>query len=253
MAKAFSIRLGSSLLVAAGVAVATSSFNPANAASMSFTATNFTGDPLQVKYTLDDTAAGAGKVQFKVEFLTDSTYKNIGDIRGVFFNIKDNALLSGLQVAGLGGVPITTTAHSTTGQLQSVGSANLNGDGNTHTFEYGVEIGTNGLKGGRDDFQTATFVLSHSTTALTLDQFFNQDFGLRATSVGLPGSSRNGSSKLAAISTPAPVPTTYYQPPTPPAPQPLQVPEPGTVAALGLLAMGAFGLHKNKKKDIPQT
>ena len=140
MTRVFYIRLGSSLIAAAGIAVSTSSFNPANAASMSFTATNFTGDPLQVKYTLDDTVAGAGNVQFKVEFLTDSTYKNIGDIRGVFFNIKDNSLLSGLKVTGLG-VPITKTAYNTEGKLESVGQANLNGDGNTHKFEYGVEIG----------------------------------------------------------------------------------------------------------------
>ncbi|MBU7585491.1 MAG: PEP-CTERM sorting domain-containing protein [Nostoc sp. TH1S01] len=197
----------------------------ANAASMSFTTTNFTGDPLQVRYTLDDSIAGAGKVQFKVEFVTDSTYKNIGDIRGVFFNIKDNSLLSGLSVEGIN-TPITTTAYSNDGTLESVGQANLNGDGNTHKFEFGVEIGKQGLKGGKNDFQTATFVLSHSTAVLTLDQFFNQDFGLRAMSVGESGSSRNGSSKLAGISTPAPAPSPDPAPAPSPDPAPAPSPDP---------------------------
>ncbi|MBD2301048.1 hypothetical protein, partial [Nostoc sp. FACHB-190] len=169
----------------------------ANAAAMSFTTTNFTGSSLQAKYTLDDSIAGAGKVQFKVEFITDSTYKNIGDIRGVFFDIKDNYLLSGLKVTGLSGTDITKTEYSNLGLLESVGQAGLNGDGNTHKFDFGIEIGDNGLKGGEDDFRTATFVLSHDKAALSLDQFFGQEFGLRATSVGVAGSSREGSSKLA--------------------------------------------------------
>ena len=275
MAKAFSIRLGSSLLAAAGLAVATSCLKPVNAASISFTAANFTGDPLQVRYSLDDTVAGAGKVQFQVEFLTDSQYQNIGDIRGIFFNIKDNSLLSGLQITGVSGGPITTTAYDTAGQLQSVGQANLNGDGNTQKFEFGVEIGSNGLKGGKDDFQTTTFVLSHSTAALTLDQFLGQDFGLRATSVGLLGSSRNGSSKLAGTSTPAPTPTptptpaptptptpaptpaptptpTPYYTPTP-TPTPQEVPEPGAIAALGLFAAGALRIKRKNKHNNSQT
>jgi hypothetical protein len=253
MKKAFSIRLGSSFLAAASVALA-SSLAPANAASMSFTAAQFTGDPLRVNFTLDDQIAGAGKVQFKVD-IADGYF---GDLRGIFFNIKDNSLLSGLTITGQNQAGknnlITTTAFSLTGNLGSVGQANLNGDGNSHTFEYGVEIGEQGLKGGKNDFRTAIFTLSHATASLTLDQFLGQDFGVRVMSVG---SDREGSSKLiASVPTPPAPPAPPAPPENPPAPKieyepdsRKEVPEPSTVSAILLTGLVAVRYRKKRQEN----
>jgi len=262
MKRVLSTLIGSSFLAVAGVAV-TSSFTPAAAASLTFNTVNFTGDLLKVNYILDDIAAGAGKIQFKVDVVTDSTYKNIADLRGVFFNIGDDSLLSDLMVTGS---DVTTSVFGPAGTVQTVGNANLNGDGNTHLFDVGVEIGTNGLKGGSDDFQSTIFTLAtKSGKALSLDLFAKQEFGVRATSVGI-GRNREGSSKLAGIAPQPPAPPAPQppappapqppappapQPPAPPAPQPQakSVPEPSTVGALLLTGLAALGLGKRRKEN----
>lgn len=263
------------LSTAAAIASLTvvSSFSPAEAASFSFDTNNFTGSDAKVTITLDDQAAGAGKIQFSVKMAADSPA--IGDLRGIFFNIANDALLSGLQFSG---TDITSTVKSA-GSVTSVGSANLNGNGNTHVFDIGVEIGENGLKGGKDDFQTTTFVLSHASQALNLSLFSQQDFGIRMTSVGT-GNKREGSSKLVGTSplppvsvTPAPTPTPSTSTPAPapaptPAPvviappptaspvpvtpaqptKPTEIPEPGTTTALLLASIGTFKFLKRKNK-----
>ncbi|WP_292778975.1 PEP-CTERM sorting domain-containing protein [Nostoc sp.] len=48
---------------------------------------------------------------------------------------------------------------------------------------------------------------------------------------------------------PAPSAPPYYHPP---APQPKKVPEPSTTAALGLFALGVFGLKKKNEKIFPK-
>jgi len=257
------------LSTAAAVASLTvvSSLSPAEAASFSFNASNFTGSNTKVTITLDDQAAGEGKIQFTVKTAADSP--TVGDLRGIFFNIANDALLSGLQ---FNGKDITTTVKSA-GNVSSVGSANLNGDGNTHVFDIGVEIGQNGLKGGKDDFQSTTFVLSHASQALDLSLFAQQSFGVRMTSVGT-GNNREGSSKLVGTSplppvsvTPTPAPSGSTPSPSPsPAPvviappptaspvpvtpsqpsQPTEIPEPGATAALLLASVGTFNFLKRK-------
>lgn len=209
----------SSLVAAAGLAIASSTLSPASAASLSFDVS----EPLssdsasaKVKLTLDDTAAGAGKVQFKVDVVRNP---NIADIRGVFFNILDNRLLQGLNITG------ANVTQFATGSINRLGQGNNINPGGP--FEIGVEIGQQGLGG--DDIQSTMFTVAHSSQALTLAQFSNQNFGLRLQSVGLPGSSREGSSKLGGTA--------------PASSQP--VPEPGTIVATGLFALGV-GLLKKK-------
>lgn len=246
MKKTLSTLITSSLL-AAGVAVASTSFTAANAASFSFDMTPFTGDSVKVRYTVDD-LNNSGKVQFTVGVVTDSTYKNIGDLRGVFLNIKNDSLLSDLGVSDPYGA-ITTTKFGPAGTVETVGNAGLNGDGNTHKFDMGFEIGENGLKGGKDDYLSATFTLFRkSGAALGLDEFLNQEFGTRVTSVGT-GNNREGSSKLAAYS---PVNYSGQTPTQPPAVPPSnnggpkKIPEPATTTALGLFAVSALGTRKRK-------
>ncbi|MBW4560025.1 MAG: hypothetical protein KME32_02520 [Mojavia pulchra JT2-VF2] len=227
----------SSLLAATAVVISTCAFSPANAASMDFTINEFTGADTQVKFTLDDKIAGSGKIQFKVDFLATGNNK-IADIRGVFFNIFDDSLLSGLQVIG---TDVTASKFGPAGTVNSVGSSNnnLNGGGGKNivynNFDAGVEIGQEGIGNGKGDIQSTTFTISHLSKALTLDQFSQQNFGVRLMSVG-PLNDREYSSKLKGQ---AP----YYTPPPPP---PQKVPESNTTAALGLLALIAMKVLKQK-------
>ncbi len=227
--------LAPSMLAAASIAIASSSFSTAQAATTSFTINDFTGADTQVRFTLDDAIAGTGKVQFKVDYLATGS-NTLADIRGIFFNIQDDSLLSGLTVVGK---DITAKQFGPAGKVETVGSNNnnLNGGGSTKLFDAGFEIGKEGIGKG-DDFQTTTFTLSHVTQALTLDQFYSQDFGVRLMSVGSTNS-RNDSSKLLGISSVKPTPQR-------------RVPEPATTAALALFAVGALKLTAKNKKLVPQ-
>ncbi|MBD2725061.1 PEP-CTERM sorting domain-containing protein [Nostoc sp. FACHB-892] len=225
-----------SFLAATVVVISSSAFAPANAASMSFTINDFTGADTRVKFTLDDAIAGSGKVQFKVDYLSTGS-NTIADIRGIFFNILDDSLLSGLKVVG---TDVTASKFGPAGTVDSVGSSNnnLNGNGKQiNFFDAGVEIGQEGIGGGKGDIQSTIFTLFHtdSSKALTLAQFSQQNFGVRLMSVG-SGTKREESSKLKGQ---AP----YYTPPKPPT---QKVPEPTTLAALGLFALGALKVAKKR-------
>jgi hypothetical protein len=218
------MNLLSSAAAIGGASAAFMAFVPvANAASLTFDANQFTGDAARVRITLDDMAAGAGKIQFKVDFVSDPSTSMLGDLRGIFFNIADNSLLSGLRIEG----PQVTTYVTGNGNISSVGNANLNGGGNAHAFDVGVEIGQNGLKGGKDDFQTTTFTLFHTSQSLDLSLFAQQEFGIRVTSVGT-GNRREGSSKLVATS--PNLPPITVQPPSNPTLTPAPAPEVPVVA-----------------------
>ncbi|MFN6518522.1 MAG: PEP-CTERM sorting domain-containing protein [Nostoc sp. CreGUA01] len=226
----FSSAAISSLLAATAVVI---SFSPANAASMNFTINDFTGSDTRVKFTLDD-LEGSGKVQFKVDYLSTGS-NTIADIRGVFFNILNDSLLSGLKIENLAATDVTAKKFGPAGSITSVGSGSNNLNGGGGSFDIGVEIGQEGIGQGKGDIQSTIFTLSHASQALTLAQFSEQNFGVRLMSVG-SGNNRNGSSKLKGQ---AP----YYTPPPPP---PKKVPEPATVAALGLFALGALKVAKKK-------
>lgn len=233
MKNIFSTLLAPSMLAAASIAIAGTSFSTAQAATTSFIINDFTGADTQVRFTLDDAIAGTGKVQFKVDYVATGS-NTLADIRGIFFNIKDDSLLSGLTVSG---TDITAKQFGPAGKVGTVGSSsnNLNGGGSTKLFDAGFEIGKEGIGKG-DDFQSTTFTLSH-TQGLTLDQFYSQDFGVRLMSVG---SSRNDSSKLLGISSVKPT-------------LPKKVPEPTTIVALGLFAVGALKLTAKNKKLVSQN
>lgn len=150
----------------------------------------FTGQSSEVKLTFDDTTAGAGNIQVTVDVVPNP---NIGDIRGVFLHILDESLLGGLSASG------PDLMEDVFGPANSV--INLGGGNNLQSgpsspcpCDLGFEFGTPGI--GSDDLQTTTFTLMHESVALDLSQFFGQLAGARLTSVGLPDSSREGSSKL---------------------------------------------------------
>jgi hypothetical protein len=233
------------ILATASVAIATSSFSPASAASLNFSINEFTGDNAKVDFLLEDLATDT--VRFTVS--VDQTV-NKGDIVGVFFNVNNIFSVSpGAFTASLIDVdPDAGTANklpsifsfdnsgSTTDNNKDLGNnVNLNGGGDSKTLDFGVQIG----KGGASDQGAADFfskvVFDIKATGLTLAQFQDQSFGARLQSVGPNG---GGSSKLFGdATTPTPTPT----------PQPESVPEPGSVLGLALIG-GALKVLRDRSQ-----
>ncbi|MBW4645885.1 MAG: PEP-CTERM sorting domain-containing protein [Goleter apudmare HA4340-LM2] len=237
------ISAASTFLAATAVVLSTSAFLPAHAASFSFNIKDSTDTKSpEVKFTLDD-LNGSGQIKFTVDYVGNSI-NTIGDLRGVFFNIKDDSLLSGLKIGSVNDTTklptfITASKFGPAGTIDKVGNNSNSLTGRGLKFDAGLEIGQQGISGG-DDFQTTSFILYHTSQDLTLEQFSQQNFGARIMSVG-SGNNRGGSNKLTGQ---APL----Y---TPPPPKPKKVPEPATTAALGLFLAGALGVAK--KKSLAQS
>ena len=177
-------------LVASGIATA---------GTISSTLVEFTGTDASVTVTLDD-MTDPGNIVITLDVNVDP---NTGDLRGFFLDISDDLLLSGLSITGS---EVTQTQFSANSVINLGGGNNLNGGGSPCPCDIGVEIGLSGIGGG-DDFQTTTFTLSHTSESLDLSMFLGENVGARLTSVGLPGGSRGGSSKLGGM-VPVPEPST---------------------------------------------
>jgi hypothetical protein len=255
------------LLTIGGITFASASISPAQAASLSLDLNPFTGSPASTKVTLDDQLDGAGKIRFRADV------SGIADLRGLFFNVSDDALLKGLQISGMNYLNANNQVVSVAnqdisysfnaGNVSSVGgqSNNMNGGSGSHVFDAGVEIGKEGIGKG-DDFRSAWFTLSLSNSflqsdagakyrseGLKLSYFANQEFGARLMSVG---QNREGSSKLAGTSPNITVPPVVVVPPTEQPQKPTEVPEPGSAAAFAFVAIGAYRLFK-RNANVKQT
>lgn len=123
-----------------------------------------------------------GNLKFDVKVL--ETGGQIGDLRGLFFNLDDDC--TGLSVTG---DDVTGSGQDTRNLGNGV---NLNGSG-AGNFDIGVKLGTPGI--GKDDIQETSFTVS-CDEGLTLDALAGQLFGVRLTSVGEPGGPRDGSLKI---------------------------------------------------------
>lgn len=191
------------------------SASPAAATGIQATATPFTGDDARVLLTFDDAAGEPGTIRVTVDVDGDVA---IGDLRGVFLNLSDDSLLSGLSVVG----PLVSDVDLSGDVIDLGQGSNLRGGGSPCPCDLGVELGSPGA--GRDDIQSTFFDISHASIGLALGLFEGQLAGVRVTSVGLALEGREGSAKLATT-----------------------VPEPGIVplllAALGLVGLGAAGRH----------
>ena len=166
---------------------------------------SFSGPNINVTILLEEYVNGQGEdagVKFTV---TESDNRRIGDIRGVFFHVEpdDTDVLTGLKVVGAD----VTEFRVGEDAINDLGDgANMKGDGGYryedgdgdiikgHKYDVGVEIGTQGKA--TDDIQSTMFIVSNPDFELNLENFADVEFGVRLTSVGFEGGSRNQSSKV---------------------------------------------------------
>ncbi|USR91674.1 PEP-CTERM sorting domain-containing protein [Phormidium yuhuli AB48] len=240
--------------------------SPAQGFTLSGSLYNYEEDDTKVDYWLTDLG---GTIQF--DFKVD-TGVNMADLRGLFLNINDKSLLSGLSATAasnpfadidaanfysIGSNDFKIDSGGTT-NFGFGGGNNLNGGGrNAPNYTIGLNIGQQGIS--RYDIQGTSFILQHDSQALSLDLFTESLFGVRLMSVG---EDRQGSSKLRGETSdeivvsepsnpepePTPFPTVVPTPlPTPvPTPESREVPEPvGILALVGL----ATTLTRLRRRD----
>ena len=141
------------------------------------------------------TEDGHGGIEVSVDVLAgddEDATGQVGDIRGLFFDLQDPKLADGISVTG---DDVTDSMFSSDGSVSDLGNgANVSGGGRDG-FDGGVEFGHQGLRGGNDDIQETVFTLSHPG-GQSLEDFAGSNFALRLTSVGEQGSDREESLKL---------------------------------------------------------
>ena len=151
-------------------------------ASKTFTIGEFTGNDIAANITLTEVG---GAIQVSVSVANGYS----GDLRGLFFHIGNESLISSLSITG---TDVTNRKFGPANSVDDVDGAVIS----PGKFDFGVEIGSEGI--GKDDIRSTTFTISSSARTLTLADFINAnpngfDVGVRITSVG---SDRQGSSKL---------------------------------------------------------
>lgn len=220
MTNRFSVLVGSTVL-AAGMAFIPSIFDSANAATVSFQVTNKISDdttPIFYDVTLSDITGGG----VKVTLAQSTNTPNNGDLFGAFFNIAGSPTTSSNVVTGTN---VTNYAFNT---------SNLGGGNNVTPagpFDIGVTFGRSGSSGGL--LKSTMF----NITGVTVNDFLNQSFAIRAQTSGPGANGGNGSTKVIGT-----------------VPSGTAVPEPltmlGAGAAVGFGTIFKKRLAKAQKKDI---
>jgi VCBS repeat-containing protein len=156
--------------------------------SLTFALDTQTGSDEIAPATLTISEAVDGSLSFTVTNVGDGD-NQIGDLRGVFFDVADDSLLGTFATSGA-----DITDFDQSGAITNLGNGATVSGVPDAPFEVGIEFGTPGISG--DDIQTTTFSLSSTSRALTLDDLALESIAVRQTSVGDADGSRDGSDKL---------------------------------------------------------
>jgi VCBS repeat-containing protein len=168
------------------------------------------GNAPKVKVVITQNADGS--VTIRIEQIV-ATGNYLGDLRGFFFDLADESIIPSLTVTSSSktladGTVVAGPASSTSGNdsVKFAGSSsnNMNGLlGSDGGFDFGIEIGSEGVGKNGDDVRAFEFTLDNSSRDLTLADFAGVNFGLRITSIGLDtdgdgviDTNRNGSIKM---------------------------------------------------------
>ncbi len=190
----------SSVIVTLVAAVWTLGATTAQATVVQATGFFVKGLELETQLTIDD-GADPGNLVITLEVTSGET---IGDLRAFFAHVSDVSLLDGLSVVG---ADVTDSAFRENKVKTLGGDANMNGRGLPCACDLGVEFGTPGIE--EDDLQSVTFTLTHESEVLTVALFGDQEFAVRASSVGMPGCpKRKRRSKMAGVIPVVPEPST---------------------------------------------
>ena len=169
---------------------------------LSYLTYNFTSDGIVFDLTITD--LGGGRFAFDVAIDAGQSTQ-IGDIRAFYFDINGDVNQMGLAVEEVEGdsivaattdVALDETFVVDENDVKVVESkdTNMNGEVKKDAFDVGVEFGDQGAAQG-DDYQAVSFILA-GAEELTLADFVMQMIGVRLTSVGELGGSRDGSLKI---------------------------------------------------------
>ncbi|MHA6347372.1 Ig-like domain-containing protein [Roseivivax sp. CAU 1761] len=146
---------------------------------------------------------GDGFTDLRFTVSLDESGGKTGDLRGLFWDA------AGDDTTGWGvwapGSPDVTDEDFRANKVSDLGNgANMNGKitNKGKKFDAGVELGTPGI--GKDDIKTTSFVVTAGSQDLTLDDIGGMRFGVRITSFGEIGGSREGSLKIAGVAPHAP-------------------------------------------------
>jgi len=151
----------------------------------------FTGSNIEAELVLSESDDGIrGRLEVTV---------GVGDLRGLFLNVNDTDVLTGIWVSG------DDVSQFQTGQVIDLGrGSNVNGGGTPCPCDIGIEFGTPGI--GKDDVQVTEFLISSDLDPLSLSLFSGLFAAARVTSVAEDMDGwREGSAKLVGI---VPEPTT---------------------------------------------
>lgn len=155
--------------------------------SVTFTLNQDT-DSSSAPATVTITEQDDGQLLFQISNVGDSD-NLIGDLRGLFFDVADDALLGTLNFAGT-----DVTGSEQDGSVSNLGNGSTIRGVPDGPYEIGVEFGSQGAA--NDDLQSTSFTLSSSLRGLTLDDISLENIAVRQTSVGDADGSRDGSDKL---------------------------------------------------------